>query len=238
MEGADMSSRPEKSRSLAPIIGIVAGIMVAIGVFLPWAKASASGLSESASGISGWEGKVCLIAAAAIVIRSFMSMKQGWTRQLAVAILIGGLVVTAVSVYTATTATSQVGDSVVDELLSQGVVSDEAAAQAAVDQAMDAGLIQVSVLFGLYLVIAGGVLSIAAGATAFAGAPSTQATPAGFDTPAVPVGGTSPEPGHASAPPVTPVPPETSPSAPPGSAPPPASPTTPLPPEEPPPPAP
>jgi hypothetical protein len=203
------------------MIGIVAGIVIAIGAFLPWATATAFGESESAAGFDGWEGKVCLIAGAGIAIRSFLAMKQGRTRQVAVAILIGGLIATGVGVYTAVTAKDQLRDSLVDEVVAQGIMPDETAAAAAVDQAMDSGQIKVSIAFGLYLVIAASLAAIGAGVMAL-NAKDPVPTAAG-----APAGGFGAPPMSAPAPATSaPAPTETLPSV--------AEPMPPAPPEDPP----
>ena len=196
MQTSSTSSSPSPSA----LLGIVAGIVIAIGSFLPWATGTAFGTSESAKGFDGWEGKVCLIAGAGIAIRSFLAMKRGRTRQIAAAILIGGLVATGVSAYTAVTAKSQLRDSLVSELVSQGIIPDEATARAAVQQAIDAGQIDVSLSFGLFVVIIGGVAAIAAGAMAFTAKPSpmpSAGVPAGgfgSPPPAVPAAPVAPGP--------------------------------------------
>jgi len=218
-----MQTTKSSSPSPSALIGIVAGVVIAIGAFLPWATGTAFGASDSAAGFDGWEGKVCLIAGAGIAIRSFLAMKQGRTRQIAAAVLIGGLVVTGVGVYTAMTAKDQLRDAIVSELVSQGIMPDEATALSAVQGAIDAGQIEVSIAFGLYLVILGGIAAIAAGAMALsakpasapsAGVPAGLGDPSGFGAPAG--GFAAPPPTSQTLPPV-----EAAPPAPP--APPPSS---------------
>lgn len=217
-----MQTSTSSSPSPSALLGIVAGIVIAIGSFLPWATGTAFGTSESAKGFDGWEGKVCLIAGAGIAIRSFLAMKQGRTRQIAAAILIGGLIATGVSAYTAVTAKDQLRDSLVSELVSQGIIPDEATARAAVQQAIDAGQIEVSLAFGLFVVIAGGVAAIAAGAMAFA------AEPAPMPAAGVPAGGFgSPAGGFGSSPSAAPVAPAPSEPLPPSEPMPPTPPEPP-----------
>ena len=201
------ASTSSSTSSPAPLIGIVAGIVIAIGAFLPWAKETALGNSETAAGFDGWEGKVCLIAGVGIVIRSFVAMRQGRIRQIAAALMIGGIIATGVAAYTAVTAKDQFHDALVSELVSQGILPDETTASTAVQAAIDAGQVTVSISFGLYVVIFGGVAAIAAGAMALAAGPVTTPSagvPAG---PADPSGGSgSPAGGFGSPPPCPPPP--------------------------------
>jgi len=159
------STSSSTSSSPAPLIGIVAGIVIAIGAFLPWAKETALGNSQTAAGFDGWEGKVCLIAGVGIAIGSFVAMRQGRARQIAAGLLIGGIIATGVAAYTAVTAEDQFHDALVSELVSQGIVPDEATADTAVQAAIDGGQVTVSISFGLYVVIFGGIAAVAAGAT-------------------------------------------------------------------------
>ena len=220
-----MQTTTSSSPSPPALIGIVAGVVIAIGAFLPWATGTAFGTSDTASGFEGWEGKVCLIAGVGIAIRSFLALQQGRTRQIAAAILIGGLVVTGVGVYTAMSVKDELRDAIVSELVSQGIMPDEATATTAVQGAIDAGQIDVSIAFGLYLVILGGIAAIAAGAMALSAKPATPSAgvPAGLgDTSSgfgAPAGGfDSPPPTSQTLPPGE-VPPPAPPEAPPSSTP-------------------
>ena len=205
------ASTPSSSPSPSALIGLVAGVVIAIGAFLPWAKETALGNAENAAGFDGWEGKVCLIAGAGIAIRSFLAMRQGRTRQIATAVLIGGIIATGVAVYTAVTAKDQFRDALASELVSQGVLPDEATASTAVQAAIDDGQVTVSISFGLYVVIIGGVAAIAAGAmgltskpvsTPSGGVPAGLADPSGgFSSPAGGFGSPAPTPSAPSAPP-------------------------------------
>jgi hypothetical protein len=210
------ASTSSSTSSPAPLIGIVAGVVIAIGAFLPWAKETALGNSETAAGFDGWEGKVCLIAGVGIAIRSFVAMRQGRTRQIAAAVLIGGIIATGVAAYTAVTAKDQFHDALVSELVSQGIVPDEATASTAVQAAIDGGQVTVSISFGLYVVIFGGIAAMAAGAMALtagpvstpsAGVPAGPADPsAGFGAPA---GGFDSQPPPTPSAPAAPAPGET-----------------------------
>jgi len=199
------STSSSTSSSPAPLIGIVAGIVIAIGAFLPWAKETALGNSQTAAGFDGWEGKVCLIAGVGIAIGSFVAMRQGRARQIAAGLLIGGIIATGVAAYTAVTAKDQFHDALVSELVSQGIVPDEATADTAVQAAIDGGQVTVSISFGLYVVIFGGVAAIAAGAMALTAGPvSTPSTGVPGDPGDPSAGFSAPAGGFGSPPPPTP----------------------------------
>jgi hypothetical protein len=222
-----MQTSTSSSPAPSALIGIVAGIVIAIGAFLPWATGTAFGTSDSASGIDGWEGKVCLIAGVGIAIRSFLAMKQSRTRQIAAAVLIGGVIVTGVAVYTAVTVKDKLRDSIVSELVAQGIAPDEATALTAVQGAIDAGQIEVSIAFGLYVVIVGGIAAIGAGAMALSAKPvstPSAGVPADLAAPAGGFGSPPPTPSAPLAPPAGTLPPSepmppTPPDAPPSSMP-------------------
>jgi hypothetical protein len=198
------ASTSSSTSSPAPLIGIVAGIVIAIGAFLPWAKETALGNSETAAGFDGWEGKVCLIAGVGIAIRSFVAMRQGRIRQVAAAVLIGGIIATGVAVYTAVTAEDQFHDALVSELVSQGIVPDESTASAAVQTAIDNGQVTVSISFGLYVVIFGGIAAVVAGAMALNAGAAPTLSAGVLAGPADPSGGFGAPAGEFGSPPSTP----------------------------------
>ena len=202
-----MQQRVSRSTSIGPILAIVGGTLLAIGSFLPWAKVSFLGASDSASGTEGWDGWVTLVVGVAALAAGLAAMKAG-RRALAVVAVVGGLVGGGIGVYDALTAKDNILDA--EEVAAQGGVSVEDA-QAFLDQLQGSGDLEISISLGLYIVIAGGVLAIAGGALqmgakgASVGAP---AVPAGFATstaappPATPMmGETMPTPAPPPAPP-------------------------------------
>lgn len=143
-----MRGRPILAASLTLAGGVAAGL----GSFLAWAEISAGPFSERPSGISGWEGKATLIAGVVMVaaaVRVFVGSTDALGRLRPSAIL-GGLVAAGVGVYTAVTAEGQLLDSAAAEL-SRAVVQD----------ALDSGLLRLSISIGVYVVVAGGALAIA-----------------------------------------------------------------------------
>lgn len=175
--------------TLAASLTLAGGVAAGVGSFLTWAEISAGPVSEQASGISGWEGKATLISAIVLLaaaIRVFAGSLDGLAR-LRTSAFIGGSVAVGVGLYTALTAKEQLLDAAAVEL-SRSVVQD----------ALDSGLLQLSLSIGLYAVIAGGVLGVLGGlATLGVREPSaTGAGPGltGWAAPASPPPPTSPPP--------------------------------------------
>jgi hypothetical protein len=137
--------------TLAASLTLAGGVAAGVGSFLSWAVVSAGPLGEQANGISGWEGKATLIAGlvmAAAGVRVFTGGSDALSR-LRVSSLVAGLVASGVGLYTAVTAEQQLLDAAEAELPHR-VVQD----------ALDSGLLELSISLGLYVVIAGGALGI------------------------------------------------------------------------------
>jgi hypothetical protein len=138
--------------TLAATLTLAGGVAAGVGSFLTWAEISAGPISERASGVSGWEGKATLVAGVVLIaaaVRAFAGATDALAR-LRPSAIIGGLVACGVGLYTAITAQEQLLDAAAAEL-SRSVVQD----------ALDSGLLQLSISIGLYVVVAGGVLGIA-----------------------------------------------------------------------------
>jgi hypothetical protein len=137
--------------TLAASLTLAGGVAAGVGSFLSWAEVSAGPLGEQANGIAGWEGKATLIAGlvmAAAGVRGFTGGFDALSR-LRVSSLVAGLVAFGVGLYTAVTAERQLLDAAEAEL-PRRVVQD----------ALDSGLLELSISLGLYVVIAGGALGI------------------------------------------------------------------------------
>ena len=137
--------------TLAASLTLAGGVAAGVGSFLTWAEVSAGPISEQASGISGWEGKATLIAGLVIAtaaIRVFTGRFDALSR-LRRSGLVGGLVAAGVGLYTAATAKEQLLDAAEAEL-PRSVVQD----------ALDSGLLEISISLGLWVVIAGGTLGL------------------------------------------------------------------------------
>jgi hypothetical protein len=137
--------------TLAASLTLAGGVAAGVGSLMTWAEISAGPISEHASGISGWEGKATMIAGIVLVvaaIRVFTGATDALPR-LRPSAFVGGLVAATVGLYTAMTAKEQLLDAAEADL-SRSVVQD----------ALDSGLLQLSISLGLYVVIAGGGLGI------------------------------------------------------------------------------
>jgi hypothetical protein len=188
------------------ILAMVGGVLLAVGSFLAWAEVSGGGTSVTAKGIDGSDGYITL-AAGAVALLVGIAMTRQARRMLAVLVILAGIVGGGIGLYDALTAKDSVLDAAAEELAPTFGASAEEV-RAALDQAIDAGQLSVSISIGLYVVIAGGVVALIGGifglrgsaaepaATAgrFASAPPAVATESGSAPPA-------PTPPSATAPP-------------------------------------
>ncbi len=173
-----MMQERSSSSTLAAGLAVVGGIAAAVGSILAWAKASAGPFSVSAKGIDGWEGKVTLVGGIIMLIAGVTAFvgARGAKARMRVSTLIGGLAAAGVGIYTAVTAEDQVIEGAAGEIAKQlGISLSEATASA--EQAVDKGLLSISLSIGLYLVIAGGIIGILAGVLALTGKEMVPAMP-------------------------------------------------------------
>lgn len=162
-----MMQQRSGSGSIAPAIAVLGGILAVLGSISNWAKASAGSFSASAKGIDGWEGKVTIVAGLILIVAGVSAVMgtAGPTKGIRGSALVGGLLATGVATYTALTAKDQVIDSATSEIAKQLAIP-VATARAAVEQAINRGDLSVSLVIGIYIVIAGGILGIVAAALA------------------------------------------------------------------------
>jgi hypothetical protein len=201
-----MSQAERRGAPTAAIVTIVGGALLAVGSFLPWAEVSGSGASVTAKGLDGSDGYITLVASLVAVVVGLV-MLRGTRRAVAVLAILAGLIGGGLAVYDAVTAKDSVLDAAAEDLApSFGVSADQV--RAALDQAIDAGQLSVSVSVGLYVVMAGGLVAIVGGVlalrqTASEPAPETQPTsqPASDAPPMPPSTQAAPEAGEPSAPP-------------------------------------
>jgi hypothetical protein len=185
---------------VAGILGVVGGALLALGSFLSWAEVTGGGTSVMAKGVDGSDGYITLVAGLVAVVAGIM-MARGTRRVLAVLVILAGIVGGGIGLYDALTAKDSVLDAAAEELAPTfGASAQEV--RAALDQAIDAGQLSVSISIGLYVVIGGGVVALVGGIVGLRDAVE-HAAPAQITTPAPPAstfGG----------PPPAPVPPPTS----------------------------
>lgn len=157
MDSTDSPSRT----SLAGILAIVGGALVAVGSFLAWAEVSGGGTSVSAKGVDGSDGYITL-AAGIVALLVGIAMTRQAKRTFAVLVILAGLVGGGVALYDALTAKDSVLDAAAEELAPSFGASAEQV-RAALDEAIDAGQLSVTISIGLYVVIAGGVIALVGG---------------------------------------------------------------------------
>ena len=169
------------------ILAMVGGVLLAVGSFLAWAEVSGGGTSVTAKGVDGSDGYITL-AAGAVALLVGIAMTRQARRMLAVLVILAGIVGGGIGLYDALTAKDSVLDAAAEELAPTFGASAEEV-RAALDQAIDAGQLSVSISIGLYVVIAGGVVALIGGIVGLRGsaaeAAATNRTFASAPPPAV-----------------------------------------------------
>jgi hypothetical protein len=218
-----MEHTAERRPPVGAIVAIAGGVLLAIGSFLPWAEVSGGGVSVSAKGTDGSDGWITL-AAGVVAIAAGIAAIRGARRALAVLMILAGVVGGGVGVYDAISAEDSAKDAVAEEAAAQGDLS-AGEARGLLDELIAAGQLdlEVSISFGLYVVIGGGVLGLVGGVMSLgrrqetgtmprpsAAAPAAERPAPGV--PAAPLREDTPEPAPPamppSAPPSPPSPPE------------------------------
>lgn len=151
-----------------PVVGwlaLVGGVLAAVGSFLAWASVSAAGQGVSAKGTDGSDGYITLVAGLILIaygVARVTGNAMGTKKAMAVLAIVAGLVAGGVAVYDAATAKDRVLDEAASQVASTAGVS-ESEARAFLDQAVDSGQVGISLSFGIFVVIAGGVLGLVGG---------------------------------------------------------------------------
>lgn len=196
-----MSQPQRRGASTAGIVAIVGGGLLAVGSFLPWAEVSGSGASVTAKGLDGSDGYITL-AAGLIAVVTGLLMLRATRRVVVVVAVLAGLVGGGLALYDALTAKDSVLDAAAEELApSFGVSPDQV--RAALDQAVDSGQLGVSISIGLYVVIAGGLVTVVGGLLGLRDSATEPAaeTESATTTPPMPASPSDVEAGSPSAPP-------------------------------------
>jgi len=173
MDHTDGSTRAP----LGAILAMVGGVLLAVGSFLAWAEVSGGGTSVTAKGIDGSDGYITL-AAGAVALLVGIAMTRQARRMLAVLVILAGIVGGGIGLYDALTAKDSVLDAAAEELAPTFGASAEQV-RVALDQAIDAGQLSVSISIGLYVVIAGGVVALIGGIVGLRGSAAEPAATAG-----------------------------------------------------------
>ena len=159
------------------ILAMVGGVLLAVGSFLAWAEVSGGGTSVTAKGVDGSDGYITL-AAGAVALLVGIAMTRQARRMLAVLVILAGIVGGGIGLYDALTAKDSVLDAAAEELAPTFGASAEEV-RAALDQAIDAGQLSVSISIGLYVVIAGGVVALIGGILGLRGSAAEPAAAPG-----------------------------------------------------------
>ncbi len=162
MRRANGSARP----SFGPGLMIVGGSLAGLGSFLAWAKLEAGPDSATAKGVDGSDGYVTLVAGLVIVVCGLVSVARP-RRSLAILAIVGGIGAAGIGLYDAVTAEDSAIDALASELAGGFGVS-ESQATALLREAVDQGLVSITLRYGIYLVIGGGALGIVGGAVQMA----------------------------------------------------------------------
>ena len=196
------------------LFAIVGGVLAAVGSFLAWASVSAAGQGVTAKGTDGTDGYITLVAGIILILYGVARLTgsaMGTKKAMAVIAIVAGLVAGGVAVYDAVTAKERVLDEASSQVASSaGVTKDQA--RTLLDQAVSSGQVGISLSFGIFVVIAGGVLGLVGGVMGLgssgepapgmpemsamgASPPPTDAPPATTDVPARPTAPRPPAPG-------------------------------------------
>ena len=164
-------STSERGASVRPgvMLALVGGLLAAVGSPLPWLKASVNaaalgggGLqSKTANGFDG-DGWITLVAGLiVVVVAGAMWMRKSSGKGLSALVMLGGLVAGGTGLYDMLTAKSTFIDELVKEGAGSGLPADQL--RALIDSWFDKGIIKISPEFGIFVVIAGGVLALLGG---------------------------------------------------------------------------
>ena len=147
------------------LFAIVGGLLSAVGSFLAWASVSAAGQGVSAKGTDGTDGYITLVAGIILILYGVSRLTgsaMGTKKAMAVIAIVAGLVAGGVAVYDAVTAKERVLDEASSQVASSAGVTKEQA-RTLLDQAVSSGQVAISLSFGIFVVMAGGVLGLIGG---------------------------------------------------------------------------
>lgn len=159
------ASTASRGTPMVGLFAIVGGVLAAVGSFLAWASVSAAGEGVSAKGTDGTDGYITLVAGIILILYGVARITgnaMGTKKAMAVIAIVAGLIAGGVAVYDALTAKDRVLDEAASQVASTAGVS-QTEARAFLDQAVDSGQVGISLSFGIFVVVAGGVLGLIGG---------------------------------------------------------------------------
>ncbi len=189
-----------------------------IGSLLPWAKVTAGSVSQTATGIDGWEGKATILFGALVVIGGIAAFAARGRPGVVIgpaAALLGGLVCGVVTGYDMLTLKTQAITAAADEI-SRSTGLSVVQAKAQLQLRLDSGVLNVVLAYAIVVVFVGAVLAMVGSIIALIRGRRPAVTAPGFD--AATFGPGFPPPWSAQPPPA-PGPPPPAPSGPPPAEP-------------------
>jgi hypothetical protein len=180
-QGRDTDTR---GAMLGDALLVAGGVLIGIGVLLPWGRAVVGPFHQDVAGIKGWEGQVTGILAIGMVVRgiaAWNSNKRGERSRLAGAAVVTGLIAAGIAVYDLLTARNQVLDHLVGDGASTiarqvGVPVDVVIQR--IKAMVESGFIRLDFEIGIYLVVAGGVVAVVGSVLALVRQPRAESRPA------------------------------------------------------------
>ena len=146
---------------------VAGGVLIGIGVLLPWGRAVVGPFHQDVAGIKGWEGQVTGILAIGMVVRgiaAWNSNKRGERSRLAGAAVVTGMVASGIALYDLFTARIQMLDHVVGD--GAGTIARQTGLPVDVVTSrlramIESGTIRLEFEIGIYLVMLGGLVAVA-----------------------------------------------------------------------------
>jgi hypothetical protein len=163
--------------SMAGILALVGGALMALGSFLSWARVDAAGASVSARGTDGTDGYITLACGIVLLLYGIGRMTgaaAAGKRALAVIAIVAGLIGGGVALYDASSAKRKIVDEAAAAIANRAGIS-TTQARALLNAAISSGQVKISLALGIFVVIAGGVLGLIGG---IAGLSSSATQPA------------------------------------------------------------
>ena len=175
----------------AAIVASVGGALAVIGSILPWASVRINFLfvntSQNVNGLDTSDGKITLVAGivalgAGLAILLARGLTEGARRGVAIVAGIAGLVALGIGIYDAIDISDKAGEiGDIADTASQAAGAQGEQVRALLEQGLD-----VSLSFGIFVVIAGGLLALVGGALALARGRTEPAGTTGYTAPPQP----------------------------------------------------
>ena len=146
---------------------VAGGLLIGLGVLLPWGKVVVGPLHENIAGINGWEGRFTGILAIGMLVRGALAWKahqEGRVSRQAGVAVITGLLAAGIAVYDLVTARSEAMNDIVKSgaaKIAQQTGASLDFVTARLKELISTGVIRLDFQIGIYLVILGGAVAAA-----------------------------------------------------------------------------